>query len=134
MINVLKAYEKIDANAEIRSDANFSDLGLDSLDAQDVILAMEDEFAIEIPDEAADKISGVKSAVSYLVQCSCVSRCWLGVLTFVANCPCLRRLPTLTSSEVISVSNDAKGCGHVHLWPSNIFSFCVNIYSSFLSS
>lgn len=42
------------------------DLGLDSLDAVEVVMAIEDEFAIEIPDAEADKIGSIDDAVEYI--------------------------------------------------------------------
>lgn len=43
-----------------------SDLGLDSLDSVELVMALEEEFAIEIPDQEADKITSVAEAVSYI--------------------------------------------------------------------
>ncbi len=42
------------------------DLGLDSLDAVEVVMAFEEEFSVEIPDAEADKIASVADAVEYL--------------------------------------------------------------------
>ncbi len=42
------------------------DLGADSLDIVELVMAMEDEFGFEIPDEAAEKIRTVGDAVSYI--------------------------------------------------------------------
>ena len=42
------------------------DLGLDSLDVVEVVMAIEDEFAIEIPDQEADKIASIADAVEYI--------------------------------------------------------------------
>lgn len=44
------------------------DLGADSLDIVELVMAFEKEFGIEIPDEEAEKISTVASAVEYLAQ------------------------------------------------------------------
>lgn len=44
------------------------DLSLDSLDAVEVVMAIEDEFAIEIPDSEADKIVGIADAVAYIIS------------------------------------------------------------------
>ena len=41
-------------------------MGLDSLDAVEVVMAIEDEFAIEIPDAEADKIASIDDAVEYI--------------------------------------------------------------------
>lgn len=42
------------------------DLGADSLDTVELVMAFEEEFGIEIPDEAAEKILSVKDAVDYI--------------------------------------------------------------------
>ena len=44
----------------------FKDLALDSLDVVEVVMAVEEEFAIEIPDAEADKILSVADAVEYI--------------------------------------------------------------------
>ncbi|MEC4816656.1 MAG: acyl carrier protein [Scytonema sp. PMC 1069.18] len=47
--------------------ANFAnDLGADSLDTVELVMALEEEFDIEIPDEAAEKITTVQEAVEYI--------------------------------------------------------------------
>ncbi|EKE03321.1 MAG: acyl carrier protein [uncultured bacterium] len=52
---------------EVTSDASFTaDLGADSLDTVELVMAFEEEFGIEIPDEEAEKIVTVKDAVSYI--------------------------------------------------------------------
>ena len=52
---------------EITSEAHFiDDLGADSLDTVELIMAFEDKFNIEIPDEDAEKITTVGKAVEYL--------------------------------------------------------------------
>ena len=52
---------------EVNMDASFvEDLGADSLDLTELIMAMEEEFGIEIGDEDAQKILKVKDAVSYI--------------------------------------------------------------------
>lgn len=57
--------------AKIVSEANFiEDLGADSLDTVEMVMAFEEEFGIEIPDEAAEKIMTVKDAVDYIVAAS----------------------------------------------------------------
>ena len=43
-----------------------ADLGADSLDTVELVMALEDEFGIEIPDEDAEKITRVKEAVEYI--------------------------------------------------------------------
>ncbi|OGP65205.1 MAG: acyl carrier protein [Deltaproteobacteria bacterium RBG_16_42_7] len=52
---------------EVKSEASFvDDLGADSLDTVEMVMAFEEEFNIEIPDEDAEKIKTVKDAVDYI--------------------------------------------------------------------
>lgn len=52
---------------EIRDDASFvDDLGADSLDIVDMIMKLEEEFGITIPDEDLDKIRTVADAIDYI--------------------------------------------------------------------
>ena len=52
---------------EVTSDASFvDDLGADSLDTVELVMAFEEEFSLEIPDEDAEKITRVKEAVDYI--------------------------------------------------------------------
>ena len=44
-----------------------NDLGLDSLDTVEVVMAFEDEFAIEIPDADAEKIHSCEDAIKYVL-------------------------------------------------------------------
>ncbi|WP_026487229.1 acyl carrier protein [Caldanaerobius polysaccharolyticus] len=54
---------------EITTESSFiDDLGADSLDVVELIMALEEEFDIEIPDEDAEKISTVGDAVEYIKQ------------------------------------------------------------------
>lgn len=53
--------------AEVTPEASFTqDLGADSLDTVELVMAFEEEFGTEIPDEDAEKIQTVKDAVSYI--------------------------------------------------------------------
>jgi len=59
---------------EVRNDASFvDDLGADSLDTVELVMALEEEFETEIPDEEAEKITRVQEAIDY-VQAHQVSR------------------------------------------------------------
>jgi len=52
---------------EVTSEASFTeDLGADSLDIVELVMAFEEEFGIEIPDEDAEKIGRVQEAVSFI--------------------------------------------------------------------
>lgn len=54
---------------EVNIDSTFiDDLGADSLDIVELIMTFEEEFGIEIPDEAAEKIKTVQDVVSYIDQ------------------------------------------------------------------
>ena len=51
----------------VTAEASFvDDLGADSLDTVELVMALEEEFGIEIPDEDAEKITRVKEAVDYI--------------------------------------------------------------------
>jgi len=53
--------------AEVTPEAKFiDDLGADSLDTVELVMALEEEFEIEIPDEDAEKISTVRDAIAYI--------------------------------------------------------------------
>ena len=52
---------------EVTADASFvDDLGADSLDTVELVMALEEEFETEIPDEEAEKITTVQQAVDYI--------------------------------------------------------------------
>jgi len=55
--------------AEVVPEASFvEDLGADSLDTVELVMAFEEAFGIEIPDEDAEKIMKVKDAITYINQ------------------------------------------------------------------
>ncbi len=57
------------AEEKITEPASFiDDLGADSLDQVELVMAFEEEFGIEIPDDAAEKINTVGSAVQYISE------------------------------------------------------------------
>jgi len=68
IIAVIQNFEKVAAiKNKVTPTARFKeDLDLDSLDAVEVVMAVEEEFAIEIPDSEADKIWSVADAVAYV--------------------------------------------------------------------
>lgn len=58
----------VDEN-DVKSEASFvDDLGADSLDTVELVMALEDEFEKEIPDEDAEKINTVQDAVNYVKE------------------------------------------------------------------
>jgi acyl carrier protein len=60
--------EQLDVSEdEVTSQASFvEDLGADSLDVVELVMGLEEEFDIEIPDEDAEKIATVQDAISYI--------------------------------------------------------------------
>ena len=53
--------------AKVTENANFiDDLGADSLDTVELVMAFEEEFGCEIPDDAAEKIQTVKDAITFI--------------------------------------------------------------------
>jgi len=66
VINVVAEQLSVEA-AEIRPESSFQDdLGADSLDLVELIMAMEEEFDIKIDDEAAQKLKTVQLAVDFI--------------------------------------------------------------------
>ncbi len=53
--------------AEVKNESSFvNDLGADSLDTVELVMALEEEFECEIPDEQAEKINTVQEAINYV--------------------------------------------------------------------
>lgn len=56
---------------QVKENAKFvEDLGADSLDTVELVMALEEEFSLEIPDEDAEKITSVGDAIKYINQAS----------------------------------------------------------------
>ena len=54
--------------AEVKNESSFvDDLGADSLDTVELVMALEEEFECEIPDDQAEKITTVQQAVDYIL-------------------------------------------------------------------
>ncbi|KAJ2726418.1 mitochondrial acyl carrier protein [Coemansia sp. Benny D115] len=66
IFQVLQDFDKVNQE-KLSPVADFNkDLGLDSLDTVEVVMAIEEEFSVEIPDDEADKINTVKEAIDYI--------------------------------------------------------------------
>ncbi|XP_061567870.1 NADH:ubiquinone oxidoreductase subunit AB1b [Cololabis saira] len=65
---VLKLYDKINPEKLQTSSHFMKDLGLDSLDQVEIIMAMEDEFGFEIPDAEAEKLMSPEEVVQYIAN------------------------------------------------------------------
>ena len=75
MENIAQRVKKIVAEqlgvneADVKNESNFvNDLGADSLDTVELVMALEEEFETEIPDEEAEKITTVQQAVDYITS------------------------------------------------------------------
>ncbi|EHK40173.1 uncharacterized protein TrAtP1_006230 [Trichoderma atroviride] len=69
ILSLLQGFDKVNDTANIKPTAHFAnDLGLDSLDTVEVVMAIEEEFSIEIPDKDADTIHSVDKAVEYIIN------------------------------------------------------------------
>uniref|UniRef100_A0A5B6Z9G3 Acyl carrier protein n=1 Tax=Davidia involucrata TaxID=16924 RepID=A0A5B6Z9G3_DAVIN len=68
VISVVKNFQKVDPS-KVTPNAHFqNDLGLDSLDAVEIVMALEEEFGFEIPDNEADKINSINLAVDFIAS------------------------------------------------------------------
>ncbi|KAI9731464.1 MAG: hypothetical protein M1818_007854 [Claussenomyces sp. TS43310] len=68
IVDLLKNFDKVTDPSKLTPSSHFSnDLGLDSLDTVEVVMAIEEEFSIEIPDKEADAIHSVDKAVEYIL-------------------------------------------------------------------
>ncbi|KAI5966368.1 ACP1 [Candida pseudojiufengensis] len=71
IIELLEGFDKVDTEktGEIKESSNFTqDLGLDSLDVVEVVMELEHEFNIQIPDNDADSIKTVGQAIDYIIS------------------------------------------------------------------
>ncbi|GBF80988.1 acyl carrier protein [Aphanothece sacrum] len=66
---IIKNNLEVDDESKIVPEASFTeDLGADSLDIVEFVMALEEEFEIEIPDEDAEKITTVQEVVDYIIK------------------------------------------------------------------
>jgi NADH dehydrogenase (ubiquinone) 1 alpha/beta subcomplex 1, acyl-carrier protein len=68
IMGVVKNFDQVDPTKVTAATKFTEDLGLDSLDIVEVVMAIEDEFAIEIPDTEADAIVSIGDAVEYITK------------------------------------------------------------------
>ncbi|XP_044476234.1 acyl carrier protein 2, mitochondrial-like [Mangifera indica] len=68
VVSVVKNFQKIDPS-KVTPNAHFrNDLGLDSLDTVEIVMALEEEFGFEIPDNESDKISSINLVVDFIAS------------------------------------------------------------------
>ncbi|TVU19150.1 hypothetical protein EJB05_35286, partial [Eragrostis curvula] len=68
VVSVVKNFQKVEP-AKVTPAAHFQkDLGLDSLDTVEIVMAFEEEFGFEIPDNEAEKIDSIKTAVDFIAS------------------------------------------------------------------
>lgn len=67
VLSVVKSSQKVDAS-KVSETATFKEMGLDSLDEVEVVMALEEEFALEIPDADADKIRSAADAIDFVAS------------------------------------------------------------------
>ncbi|ORY79461.1 acyl carrier protein-like protein [Protomyces lactucae-debilis] len=69
VLEIVKAFDKVSDPTKISATSSFqNDLGLDSLDTVEVVMAIEEEFSVEIPDKEADEIKSVGQAIDYIAN------------------------------------------------------------------
>ena len=66
--NIVVEHLGVDADKVVAGASFIDDLGADSLDTVELVMAFEEEFGVEIPDDAAERILTVKDAVSFLEE------------------------------------------------------------------
>lgn len=77
ILTTVRKFEKITDKSKVTPTSHFTkDLGLDSLDGVEVVLALEDEFSVEIPDAEAEKLHSVPDCV----KCTSLSCLRVGML------------------------------------------------------
>ncbi len=68
MIDIIVEQLSVDREKVVPGASFVDDLGADSLDLVELIMAMEEEFDVEIPDEEAEKILTVQNAIDYVAK------------------------------------------------------------------
>ncbi|MBV5316227.1 MAG: acyl carrier protein [Desulfobulbaceae bacterium] len=68
MIDIIVEQLSVDRDKVVSGASFVDDLGADSLDLVELIMAMEEEFDVEIPDEEAEKITTVQNAIDFVAK------------------------------------------------------------------
>ncbi|PID71593.1 MAG: acyl carrier protein [Desulfobulbus propionicus] len=68
MIDIIVEQLSVDKDKVVPGASFVDDLGADSLDLVELIMAMEEEFDVEIPDEEAEKITTVQNAIDFVAK------------------------------------------------------------------
>ncbi|AMD19901.1 HCL250Cp [Eremothecium sinecaudum] len=69
VIDVVRSFDKTAAASDISANTTFAkDLNLDSLDTVELLVAVEEEFDIEIPDKIADELTSVGQTIEYIAS------------------------------------------------------------------
>ena len=66
VVKIVVEHLGVEKDKVLESASFVDDLGADSLDTVELVMAFEEEFNIEIPDEAAEKIQTIKDAIDYI--------------------------------------------------------------------
>ena len=66
--NIVVEHLGVDEDKVTETASFIDDLGADSLDTVELVMAFEEEFGIEIPDDAAEKIQTVKNAIDFISE------------------------------------------------------------------
>jgi len=68
VLSVVKSFEKVDP-AKVKASSHFvNDLGLDSLDSVELVMSLEEEFVLTIPDDISEKILTCEDAIKFISQ------------------------------------------------------------------
>jgi len=66
--NIVVEHLGVEADKVVDGASFIDDLGADSLDTVELVMAFEEEFGVEIPDDAAEKITTVKDAIQFIKE------------------------------------------------------------------
>ncbi|CAA0841107.1 Acyl carrier protein 2- mitochondrial [Striga hermonthica] len=99
VLSVVKNFQKVDPS-KVTPNAHFqNDLGLDSLDSVEIVMALEEEFGFEIPDNEADKINSINLAVDFIARRAFID---ISPAIYLSRERCRRREPRNLCSHVLT--------------------------------